>query len=265
MNTRMGLIVLMVMVVALLAVACGSSPTATPVSQPLPTAKPIEGNPPPEEPPPVEVAAPIEDATVVAPDAVGGDYILKITSGLPNGCAEFNAYELVQNGNGYTVAVKNLMPHPSLEVACTEIYGSHEGQLIIGSGLVAGETYTVTVNEDLIISFNALGAEGLGMVEKDSPVEDVEVSGSGDNYTLTVVSRLPLGSSCSKFNGYQINRRFSDRVEVTVTHMEVTAENVPCTADLPVVNTEIPLGDDFESGRKYTVSVNGEETAFTAR
>ena len=50
-----------------------------------------------------------------------------------------------------------------------------------------------------------------------------------------------------------------------MTHFEIAEDNVPCTRDLPVVVTEIDLGENFESGRTYTVSVNGEETAFTAR
>ena len=81
---------------------------------------------------------------------------------------------------------------------------------------------------------------------------------------MTVVSRLPKGSSCSRFDGYEINRRFAERIEVTVTHMEVAADNVPCTKDLPAVVTEIPLGSDFAEGKTYTVSVNGEDAVFTA-
>ena len=84
-------------------------------------------------------------------------------------------------------------------------------------------------------------------------------------YLLTVVSRLPLGSGCSRFNGHEINRRFADRTEVTVTHVEVAAENVPCTADPSVFVTDIPLGDDFEGGRNYSVFVNGEEYIFTTK
>ena len=64
-------------------------------------------------------------------------------------------------------------------------------------------------------------------------------------YPLTVASKIPMGSSCPRFNGYEINRRFADRIEATVTHVEVAAENVPCTADPTVVVTDIPLGDDF--------------------
>ena len=247
MNQRIGIIMLLVTVVAILAaVGCGSSATA----------------PPPVEPPPVEVAAPIEDASVVPPSDVVGDYVLNIISGLPNGCAEFNEYGLEQEGNAFVVSVNNLVPHPSLEMACTEQYGMHEGQISIGSGLVAGETYTVIVNDHLTISFNAMDAVGLAMVEQESPVETVEVSETGGWYTLSVISRLPKGSSCSRFSGYTINDRFLDRIEVSVSHREVLADNVPCTRDLPVVITEIPLGTAFEDGTPYTVVVNGVETNF---
>jgi hypothetical protein len=41
--------------------------------------------------------------------------------------------------------------------------------------------------------------------------------------------------------------------------LEVT-EIVPCTKDLPVVMTEIPLGTAFVSGESYKVIVNGEVT-----
>ncbi|HIF43943.1 MAG TPA: hypothetical protein EYG27_03535 [Dehalococcoidia bacterium] len=263
MNQRIGIIMLLVTVVAILsAVGCGSSASATPQVQSLPMAKPIKGDPPTVEPSPVEVAAPIEDASVVPPSDVVGDYVLNIISGLPNGCAEFNGYGLDQEGNAFVVSVNNLVPHPSLEMACTERYGMHEGQISIGSGLVAGETYTVMVNDHLTISFNAMDAVGLDMVEQESPVETVEVSQTDGGYTLSVISRLPKGSSCSRFSGYTMNNRLLDRIEVSVSHREVLADNVPCTRDLPVVITEIPLGTAFEDGTTYTVVVNGVETNF---
>jgi len=33
---------------------------------------------------------------------------------------------------------------------------------------------------------------------------------------------------------------------------------MPCTADLPIVETEILLGDGFVAGETYTVTVNGD-------
>jgi hypothetical protein len=79
-------------------------------------------------------------------------------------------------------------------------------------------------------------------------------------YVPTVVSRLPLGSSCSKFDGYTVNHRGGNYIEIEVIHLEVIPPNSPmiCTADLPVVVTEISLGNDFLEGETYTVKVNGE-------
>ncbi|MBC8279877.1 MAG: hypothetical protein H8E48_03730 [Chloroflexi bacterium] len=213
---------------------------------------------------PVETPAPIENVTLVKPESADGEYSLNITSGLPSGCAEFSDAQVEQDGNEFRVEVTNLITNHIEHIACTAIYGYHERAVALGRGITAGEAYAVTINGELALSFTVQHETEQAMIEKESPIESAEVSETEDGYLLTVVSRLPLGSSCSKFGGYQINRRFYDRVEVTVTHFEVTADNVPCTRDLPAVLSEIPLGDGFESGRTYTVSVNGEETSFTA-
>ena len=48
-------------------------------------------------------------------------------------------------------------------------------------------------------------------------------------------------------------------MRVNITHLEVTEENVPCTKDLPVVETIIPLDVDFISGQGYTVAIGDED------
>ena len=197
---------------------------------------------------------------MVAPEEPGGEYVLKITSGLPSGCTWFDACHSSQQGNDYSVEVTNRVP--SVTIPCTTVYGYHDGEVVLGSGLKSGETYTVTINADLVISFIARDAGGPAMVEKESPIEGIEVVQTDGGYLLTVISRLPLGSSCSKFNGYEINRLFADWIQVTVTHMEVAEKNVPCTDDYPAVVTEIPLVGDFGGGRTFTVSVNGAEVTF---
>ena len=104
---------------------------------------------------------------------------------------------------------------------------------------------------------------------KASPIETVEVIVSESRpprYSVNVVSRLPAGSSCSVFNGYDIARSFANTIQINVTHLEVLEENVPCTRDLPAVETEIPLGADFISGEEYTGIVNNQLTrVFTAQ
>ena len=156
MRTRIGMIMVLVAAVALLAaVACGSSGTAPIPTQPPPTETPVKGDPSPVEPTTVEAPAPIEDTALVAPAAPGGEYILKIISGLPSGCAQFNRYEVELEGNGFEVDVTNLVPGPDDLVACTASYGYHEGKVVLGSGLDSGQAYTVTVNGEPAHSFIA--------------------------------------------------------------------------------------------------------------
>ncbi len=107
-----------------------------------------------------------------------------------------------------------------------------------------------------------------GMVLRDSPIQSTQVRVSESDpqeYSLVVISTLPMGSSCSEFNGYEIKRAFAGLVDVQITHFEVDASQVDqpveCTADLPIIETHIPLGtaSDLEAG--YTVKVNGEISA----
>ena len=208
----------------------------------------------------VETPAPIESVKVVVSDANPPVYTLQITSGIPGGCVMFNGYDVVHEGESINVTVTNL--EPADPVPCTTIYAQHEGEVALDSRLTPGEAYSVVVNGKLTNSFTAGDAGGRKMAVAESPIERVDVAVSDSNpseYTLRVVSRLPLGSSCSKFNGYDLSRRGAVIVDVTVTHLEVT-EIVPCTRDLPVVMHEIPLGTEFASGESYKVIVNGEVT-----
>lgn len=256
MKNKIGIIFLLLTMVALLAaVACGSSSTAPPPTETLP-----QGDPPPEEQAKVEAPAPIDGSKVIFSTTPGGEYDLKITSGLPSGCAEFGGYEVEPDGGRFVVEVTNLVPHPSLIIPCTEIYGSRVSEVVLRSGLVDGEGYTVEINGKWTHHFIAQDANG--MTEQESPIEMIEILESDGEYTLNVISRLPLGSSCSRFNRYTVNTRFAEQIEVSLSHLQVTADNVPCTADLPVVVTSIPLGSDFEAGRTYTVVVNGTTATF---
>ncbi|MFB3120116.1 MAG: hypothetical protein ACE1Y2_06265 [Stenotrophomonas maltophilia] len=208
----------------------------------------------------VETPAPIESVKVAVSVSNPPVYTLRITSGIPGGCVKFNAYETLQEGNSINVNVTNLQPAQA--VPCTAIYAQHEGEVVLDSGLTPGESYTVVVNGNLTNSFTVRDPEGVKMAVAESPIERGVVTISDSNppeYSLQVISRLPLGSSCSKFNGYALSRRGAGIIDVTVTHLEVT-EIMPCTDDLPVAMTEIPLGTGFASGESYKVIVNGEVT-----
>ena len=131
----------------------------------------------------------------------------------------------------------------------------------IDEPLEPGQTYDVFVNDVLTSTFS-LPRTSLGhtLIAK-SPIERAEalvLESDPPQYNLHVVSGLPKGSVCSQSNGYEIERKMSNEIEVVVTHHEVADPLAVCTADWPIVETNVPLGSDFESGREYIVRVNSE-------
>ena len=207
--------------------------------------------------------APIE-SVVVTGDHTG--YSLSIVSGLPSGCARFDGYHVEHRGKVLEVTVTNLMP--TGPVACTAIYDRHEGEVDLGADFAPGVTYTVVVNGQATNAFVARDPEWPAAAVAESPIRMVEIvmlESFPVQYQVSIVSTLPLGSKCSKFNGYDIDRRRGTEIRVKVTHLEVLDKNTMCTRDLPAVTTQIPLGFDFTPGEEYTVVVNGVTTTFTAR
>ena len=98
----------------------------------------------------------------------------------------------------------------------------------------------------------------------------MSIDGDGESgqaqYQLRVVSGMPRGSGCSQFNGYEIQRREPNSIEVTITHHQVADQDVVCTADYPIIETFVPLGSEFEPGVEYAVSVNsGDAQRFVAQ
>ncbi len=225
----------------------------------------------PEGPTMVSVLAPVQSVEVNVSESAPTDYSLTVLSTLPQGtsCSSFDGYEVDGDQTTFSVTVTNLEVAPGQLVPCTADFGYTETEIALGSDLTAGETYTVVVNGEVTNSFLARDERTTGWVVQASPIETVEVVVSDAEpaqYSLNVVSRLPRGSSCSAFNGYDIVRQFANTIEVGVTHLEVAENNVPCTRDLPVVETEIPLGANLVSGEEYTVTVNNQfSETFTAR
>lgn len=280
----MGTVFLMALVL-LAALACGPAATAEttvqnpatqePAAQPdapvrisatqNPTAQPE--TPAAPQPGTVEKPAPIDGVEIGISADDPPSYTLKITSGLPGGCVRFSGYTVSQVGNNIHVAVANL--EPAGQVLCTDIYGSHEGSVDLGADFTPGEAYTVVVNGKVTNSFTARGPEVRTWTVKESPIQGVEVvimESFPPRYRLNILSTLPAGSSCSRFNGYDVARPSANSIVLVVTHLEEPGGNVPCTTDLPVVETVVSLGSGFESGEEYTVVINGQlAKTFTAQ
>ncbi len=168
--------------------------------------------------------------------------------------------------NGYNIIVRvTLMQPPQTPwaIPCHEQVVELDTVLPIETSLESGQTYTVIVNGQATTTF-ALPKTELGHTFiAESPIESVEVmivESAPPQYQLRVVSGLPKGSGCSQFNGYEVRRPESNRIDVAITHHEVADPLVACITDYPIVETIVPLGSDFEPGEEYTVSVNSETT-----
>ena len=97
-----------------------------------------------------------------------------------------------------------------------------------------------------------------------APIDDLEIiiaESFPPQYFLRIVSGLP--NACHKFNGYVVERA-GKSIEVTVTNT-MPAEVRACAEVYGMVETNVALGTDFESGESYTVSVNGVTESFEAQ
>lgn len=91
--------------------------------------------------------APIESVELIEDADNPGFFSLRVTSGLPSGCASFHDWSVVQTGElELTLSLLNRVPAPDQLIACTEIYGIVEHTIPLGSAqdnLDACEVYTV--------------------------------------------------------------------------------------------------------------------------
>jgi hypothetical protein len=92
------------------------------------------------------VAAPIDDLDLQIRESFPPQYALRVVSGLPNGCHEYDSYELTRDGTKINIRVLNRVPSDP-NVICTQVYGQHEEIIDLGSDFEAGTEYTVEVNE----------------------------------------------------------------------------------------------------------------------
>ncbi len=186
------------------------------------------------------------------------------------GCARPGNQGLEVHGNDVIARVTLYQPPPTpWGIPCHTEVVELDAVEPITAALQAAATYRVIVNGRLTTTFTLPDPRLGHTFIAESPIEGAEVGTSGSGpllYELRVISGMPRGSACSQFNGFEIRRRGTNRVEVSVTHHEVSDPEVACTADYPVVETIVPLGSAFETGVEYIVDVNSEPVAsFVAR
>ena len=178
------------------------------------------------------------------------------------GCARPGNQDLKVDGYNIVATVTLMQPPPtSWAIPCHEQTVELDTVMLIDAPLEPGPTYRVIVNDFETTTFTLPAPDLPYTFIAESPIESAEVLISESDppqYQLRVVSGMPRGNGCSQFNGYEIRRSEPNRIEVAVTHHQVSDPDVVCTADYPIVETFVPLGSDFEPGAEYTVTVNGD-------
>jgi hypothetical protein len=101
-----------------------------------------------------QVLAPIESAEIVIRESSPPQYAVKITSGLPNGCAKFERIDIVPNGKAVDLRVWNTLP-AERTIACTAAYGTASNTVNLGGHFERGRTYDVRINGETKATFTA--------------------------------------------------------------------------------------------------------------
>jgi len=187
---------------------------------------------------------------------------IKFYQSTVEGCARPGSQSLKVEGSRITAMLTLMQPPPTAwAIACDEQLVELDAVEPIDEPLEPGVAYQVAVN-DMLTSTFSLSRPNLGhTVIAESPIERAQMmllESAPPQYQVHIVSGLPRGSSCSQSNGYEISRRDSTGIDVVVTHHEVADPLTACTADYPIVETNVPLGSDFEPGREYIVRVNSD-------
>ena len=216
----------------------------------------------------VEVPAPVVWANLIPNEP---EHLLRVAyyQSTIEGCARPGNQGLEVDGYDIRVWVTLMQPPPTAwAIPCDEKVVELDAVEHIRQPLEPGQTYRVIVNDRETTTFTLPEPELPHTFIAESPIESAEVvvlESAPTQYQLQVVSGMPSGS-CTQFNGYEIRRREGNSVEVAVTHHQVADPQAICTADYPVVETDVPLGSDFESGQEYTVVVNSDTSrSFVAR
>jgi len=209
--------------------------------------------------PRIEVLAPIDIAEVVVTDDIEPDYLLRIVSGLPSGCAEYANTHVSVGTDVITVRVMNTIPE-DVRVACTAIYGSHERSIEL-LGLETATDYEVTVNNTVNLTFTTEPepTEGTRSVQARISNFRLEVTNSNP-LTYDFIMKSGLESSCitrgeanqSRSGG----RLFGDLIRINLTNLENIDSTVECTGEFTPYETRVTLPGNFVVEGEYEIMLN---------
>jgi len=121
--------------VVLLAAACGGDDAD---GSRQPAASPTPGR--------IVVPAPIDEAELITRESFPPQYAVRVVVGIVDGCHEFEAVEAVRSGTTIEIkATATTIDDPN--AVCTQIYGTHEEIVELGSDFDKDVTYTVIAGD----------------------------------------------------------------------------------------------------------------------
>lgn len=103
------------------------------------------------------------------------------------------------------------------------------------------------------------------MIKATAPIESIEIlvaESYPPQYFALVVSGLQ--NSCVRYGGFYLNRN-GDKINIEMVNWKPADQDTPCLEVYTEIQTNIPLGSDFESDKKYIVDVNGKTETFIAQ
>ena len=126
---------------------------STPAGPPVSPTEPLPASDLPALPAGTErVNAPIDGLEVLTLESFPPQYVIRVSAGLPNGCAQPAGYEASRSADLIEIRVHNSLPEA--QVVCTAIYGMYELSIALGSRFESGLIYTIQVN-DQSVNFTA--------------------------------------------------------------------------------------------------------------
>ena len=204
----------------------------------------------------VEVPAPVISASLMQDEP---EHLLRVVypQSTIEGCARRGNKSI--EVDGYDISVRlTLMQPPETPwaIPCDGEAVELDEIFHIDSPLETGKTYRATVNDRPVYTFTIPDPQLGHTAVARSDVLSAEIAGQNDgSFQVRIVSGRPSGS-CTRYNGYGVRQEQLDRIDITVTHHQVTDPQAICTRDYPVDETMVRLG--LESGSDYTIVVNGE-------
>lgn len=227
----------------LLAAACGSDDTP----------------PDAEFAPRIEVLAPIDEAEVVVTGDAEPDYLLRIVSGLPNGCAKYDDTHVKTVGDVITVTVMNTIPE-DVRVICTAIYGSHERTVEL-RGLENATDYEIIVNSAVNLTFTTETEPTEGTRSVQARIVDFRLELMNDSpLTYDFIMNSGLESSCitrgEAVKSRSGGRLFADLIRINLTNLENIDSTVECTGGFTSYEARVTLPGNFAVGDEYKILLN---------